>query len=119
MVTLVGAVSKGDLVGYSAGWQRACGDVTGVIQAKGVALMDGKIRDKIPVSFGKTIVGGRLSGMTIGNPLYSAEGTDYGMYTDTLPTDLNDATKVVGYAISTTEAIIDCNVNVDTLSAGS
>ena len=79
--------------------------------------MDGKSGDKIVAYFGKVRLGGRISGMTVGNPLYVAEGTDNGKYTETAPTTSGDATKIVGYSISATEAVIDANANADTTAA--
>lgn len=105
-VTLAEGCLKGDLIGYSSGWKRALATTSSVIQAKGVAVMDGKTGDVIPVSFGKTVLGGRLSGMTVTNPLYAAEGTDNGAYTETAPTTSGDANTIIGYSISATEAII-------------
>jgi len=113
-VTLAGACVKGDLLGYSSGWKRALATVGTAIQAKCVAAMDGQIGDKIVAYFGKVRLGGRLSGMTIGNPLYAAEGTSNGQYTETAPTTSGDCNKIIGYSCAATEAIIDCAVNADT-----
>jgi hypothetical protein len=116
-ITLAGACVKGDLLGYSSGWKRSLGDVAGVIQAKCVAGMDGKSGEKIVAYFGKVLLGGRLTGMTIGNPLYADEGSANGKITDTAPSDQNDSTKIVGVAVSATVALIDCNMNADILHA--
>jgi hypothetical protein len=116
-ITLGESCAKGDLLGYSSGWKKTLATAGSVIQARCVAGMAGKTGDKIVAYFGKVRLGGRLSGMTIGNPLYVDEGTAYGKYTDTIPSTTNDATKVVGYAVSATEAVIDCMANIDSLSA--
>lgn len=116
-ITLAEGCAKGDLLGYSSGWKRALSTAGGVIQAKAVAAMPGKTGDKVVAYFGKVRMGGRITGMTIGNPLYAAEGTDYGKYTDTAPVTSGDSTKVVGYAIATDEAIIDPNAQLDSVHA--
>jgi hypothetical protein len=77
--------------------------------------MDGRSGEKIVACFGRVRLGGRLSGMTVGNPLYVAEGIDSGQYTETAPSTSGDATKVVGYSISATEAVIDMNANLDSV----
>jgi hypothetical protein len=105
-VTLAEGCLKGDLIGYSSGWKRALATTGTAIQAKGVALMDGKTGDVIPVCFGSTVVGGRLSGMTITNPLYAAEGTSYGAYTESAPATGGDCNTIIGYSVSATEAVI-------------
>jgi hypothetical protein len=115
-ITLAEGCARGDVLGYSSGWKRALATVSSVIQGRCVAGMGGKTGDKIVAYFGKVRLGGRLSGMTIGNPLYVAEGTDYGKYTETVPSTTGDATKVVGYSVSATEAVIDCTVNADTVA---
>ena len=116
-ITLAGTVVKGDAIGYSTGWKRALATVGSVIQQRAVAAMDGKTGDKIVAYFGKTRIGGRVSGATIGNPVYVAEGTDNGKYTDTAPSTQNDANKVVGYAVAATEIVVDPIGNPDSLAA--
>ena len=116
-ITLAGTVSKGDAIGYSTGWKRALATAGSVVQQRAVAAMDGKTGDKIVAYFGKTRVGGRISGATIGNPVYVAEGTDNGKYTDTAPVTQNDSTKVVGYAVSDTEIVVDPTADIDTVHA--
>jgi hypothetical protein len=115
-ITLAEGCVKGDVLGYSSGWKRALATVSSVIQARCVAGMDGKTNDKIVAYFGKVRLGGRLSGMTIGNPLYVAEGTSNGQYTETAPSTTGDANKVIGYSCSATEAIITPTVNVDSVA---
>ena len=115
-ITLSESCSKGDALGYSSGWKKALATTGGVIQGRAVAAMDGKSGEKIVAYFGRVRLGGRLSGMTVGNPLYVAEGTDAGQYTETVPSTSGDATKVVGYSISTTEAVIDMNANADSVA---
>ncbi len=113
-ITLGEGCAKGDLLGYSSGWKRTLAATGSVIQARCVAGMSGKTGDKIAAYFGKVRLGGRLSGMTIGNPLYADEGTAYGKYTETAPSTGGDANKIVGYSCAATEAIIDCTANADT-----
>jgi hypothetical protein len=105
-VTLADNCLKGDLLGYSSGWKRALATVGSVVQSKCVALMDGLSGDKIAVCFDTVRLGGRLSGMTIGNPIYCAEGTAKGQYTETAPSTSGDVNKIVGYSIAVDEAII-------------
>src|SRR5512138_2496208 len=116
-ITLAESCNKGDALGYSSGWKKALATAGSVIQGKCVAAMDGKNGDKIVAYFGKVRLGGRLSGMTVGNPLYVAEGSDNGKYTETAPSTSGDATKIVGFSISATEAVIDMNANADTTAA--
>jgi hypothetical protein len=116
-ITLAESVVKGDILGYSTGWKRALATVTGVIQGKCVAAMDGKSGEKIIAYFGKTRVGGRFSGGTIGGAVYVAEGTAYGQYTETAPTTQNDATKIVGVIIAATEIVVDPNADPDSVHA--
>ena len=116
-VTLASTVSKGDAIGYSTGWKRALAAAGSVIQLKAVAAMDGKTGDKIAAYFGKARLGGRFSGATIGNPIYVAEKTDNGKYTETAPSTQNDATKIVGYAVTATEVVLDPNANADSVAS--
>jgi hypothetical protein len=115
-ITLAEGCRKGDLLGYSSGWYKALATTPNQIYAMAVALMDGVTGDVIQVCFGKTKLGGRLSGMTPGNPLYCAEGTDDGQYTDTAPSTTGDVTTIVGYSVSATEAIIDPRARATSLS---
>jgi len=96
-ITLAGTVSKGDLIGYNSGWVRADGDAH--YHARMVALESGVTGDVIKAAIAAE-VGGRLSGMTAGSPLYT--GTAAGKYQESAST----AAEVVGYAITATEALI-------------
>jgi hypothetical protein len=114
-VTLAGAVVRGDVIGYSTGWKKALATVSGVIQGRFIALSDGAIGDVIPVS-GRCTVGGYLDA-TPGGPVYVAEGTSNGQVTQTLPNTTNDATTVIGIALSATEIYFFLNSRADSLSA--
>ena len=103
-ITLAGTVSKGDAVGYSSGWVRAFGGVAGVIQGRLVALQSGVLGDIIMAAF-MAEVGGRFSEMTPGDPLYVSE-EDAGQYEEVAPNTTDDATTIVGYAITADEALI-------------
>jgi hypothetical protein len=116
-ITLAESVVKGDVLGYSSGWKRALATATAVIQARCVAAMDGKSGDKIVAYFGKTRVGGRISGATVGAEVYVAEGTAYGQYTETAPTTQADSTKIVGVIVAATEIVVDPNANADSVHA--
>jgi|WetSurMetagenome_2_1015567.scaffolds.fasta_scaffold319501_2 hypothetical protein len=99
-VVLAEACKAGDILGYSSGWKRSLAAVGGVIQGRVVALKDGLQADEIPVS-PDPVVGG-YSGATPGNPVYVAEGTDYGKVTETAPSHTNDANKIIGYVLTAT-----------------
>lgn len=114
-VTLAGTVTRGDVLGYSSGWKRALATVGGVIQGRLVALKDGVSGDVIPVS-PRAHVGG-YTGATPGNPIYVAEGTDNGKVTETIPSTQNDATTVVGIALSATEVLFILNSRADSVAA--
>jgi hypothetical protein len=114
-VTLAGTVKRGDVLGYSSGWKRALATVTGVIQGRLIALADGVSGDVIPVS-PRAVVSG-YTGATAGNPIYVAEGTSNGQVTETIPATTNDATTVVGIALSATTVMFFLNSRADSLSA--
>ena len=114
-VTLAEACKRGDILGYSSGWKRALATVTAVIQGRLVALADGAIGDVIPVS-PRAVVGG-YTGATAGNPIYVAEGTSNGQVTETIPNTTNDATTVIGIALSATTILFFLNSRADSLSA--
>lgn len=99
-VTLAEACKAGDILGYSSGWKRALATVGTAIQGRLVALKDGAIGEEIPVS-PDAVIGG-YSGATSGNPVYVAEGSDYGKVTDTAPTTSGDCNTIVGYFLSVT-----------------
>lgn len=114
-VTLAGTVTKGDAVGYSSGWKRALGDVSGVIQCRGIAMADGVSGDNIPVCFGRCMITGRYTGGTVLANLYVAEGTDNGKITETAPSTQNDSNRVIGIVIDATTVCLRPNANVDSL----
>lgn len=117
-ITLAGTATKGDILGFSAGWKRALATVSSVVQARCVASEDGVDNQKITAYFGTTVVEGeRFSGATVGGALYVAEGTSNGMYTQTAPTTSGDANKIVGYMLSATQAAITPNQNSDSTAA--
>ena len=114
-VTLAVACKRGDILGYSSGWKPALATVTTVVQGRLVALSDGAIGAVIPVS-PRAVVGG-YTGATPGNPIYVAEGASNGGVTETIPATTNDATTVIGIALSATEVLFFLNSRADSLSA--
>jgi hypothetical protein len=114
-VTLAAACKRGDVLGYSTGWKPALATVSGVIQGRLIALADGKSGDVIPVS-PRAVVGG-YSGATPGANIYVAEGATAGLVTETAPTTTNDATTIIGIALSATEVMFFLNSRADSLSA--
>lgn len=103
-ITLAGTVTKGDAIGYASGWKRALATVGTAIQARLVALDDGVSGDVITAAPGAVVGGNRLSGMTAGNPIYLAEGSDNGKYTETAPSTTGDVNVVIGRSIDATSA---------------
>lgn len=114
-VTLTGTAVKGDAL--SSAFARALATVGTATQIACVALEGGASGDVIPAAFGSCIVAGRFSGGTAAAPLYVAEGTSNGQYTETAPATTGDCNTIVGYAISATEYIIMPNARAKTLSA--
>jgi hypothetical protein len=110
-VTLAEACKKGDVLGYSEGWKRALGTAASVIQGRLVALADGASGDVIPVSANPVVSG--YTGATPGNPVYVAEGTDYGQITQTAPSTSGDATTIIGVALSATTVMFFLNSRAD------
>ena len=115
MVTLAGACKRGDVLGYSSGWKPALATVTTVVQGRLIALADGAAGDVIPVS-PRAVVGG-YTGATAGNPIYVAEAALLGQVTETIPATTNDATTVIGIALSDTTILFFLNSRADSLSA--
>jgi len=99
---LAGTVVRGDILGYSSGWVRALATVATAIQARCVAAEDGVSGQRIKVYFVWAVIGGRITGATVGGAVYVAEGTSNGMYTQTAPTTTGDCNKIIGYAITPT-----------------
>jgi hypothetical protein len=97
-VVLAEACRAGDVLGYSSGWKRALATVGTAIQGRAVALKDGAAGGEVPIS-PDAVVGG-YSGATPGNPVYVAEGTDYGKVTDTAPSTSGDCNTLIGYFLS-------------------
>lgn len=114
-LTLAGTVSAGDLIGYATGWKRALATVATAIQGRFVAGEDGVSGDEI-TAFAGAVVKGRISGATPGNPIYSAEGTDNGEYTETAPSTQNDVNKILGYAIAADAIAVFPMMRADSLA---
>lgn len=115
-ILLIGAVNKGDILGYSNGWLQARADTGNVIQARCVAAEDGVVGQYIVAYFGTTIIdGNRFTGGTTGAAVYVSDVTP-GMYTETAPTDAGDANKIVGYLLDATRAAISPNVYADSVA---
>jgi hypothetical protein len=117
VIKLAGVVTKGDAVGYSAGWKRALATAASVVQMRLVAGEDGVIGHDIIAYVGHVELGGtRFSGATIGGAVYVAEGTSNGMYTQTAPTTTADSNKIVGYAVAADRLHLFGSMNVDTIA---
>jgi|SRR3990172_1179293 len=114
-VTLAEACKVGDVLGYSSGWKRALATTAGVIQGRLVALIGGATGDVVPIS-PNPVIGG-YTGATPGNPVYVAEGTDYGKITETIPTTSGDATTAIGVVLSATEVLFYLNSRADSTAA--
>lgn len=110
-ITLAEAVVAGDILGYSSGWKRTLATVGSVIQGRLVAGEDGASGDVI-TAYRRAVVGG-YSGGTAGNPVYVAEGTDYGKVTETAPSTSGDANTVIGYMASATVAALEPGSRTD------
>lgn len=110
-ITLAGTVKAGDLIGYSSGWKRALATAGTAIDARFVALQSGVSGDVIEVAPAAVVDG--MTGATPGNPIYSAEGSSNGEYTETAPTTSNDINTILGYAISATEIYVNPTMRAD------
>lgn len=112
------AVKAGDSLGFTDGWYKALATVgANLIQQRCVAGQDGAAEQDITAYFGTVVLGGeRFSGATRGGAMYVAEGTSDGQYTQTAPTTTGDANKIVGYAISATEVVVNCNAIPDSVA---
>ena len=113
-VTLGEACKVGDVLGYSSGWKRALATVGTAIQGRVVALQAGASGDVINVS-PDPVVGG-YTGATAGNPVYVAEGTSYGMITETAPSTTGDCNIIVGYALSATTVQFNLMMRADAVA---
>lgn len=102
VIELAGTVTKGDVLGESAGWKRALATAGSVVQARCVTSESGVTGQKITAYFGTVLMDDRITGATVGGALYVAESTDNGKYTQTAPSTSSDANKIIGYALSAT-----------------
>jgi len=102
-ITLAEACKRGDLLGYSTGWKRALATTGTAIQAKLVAGEDGAT-DQVITAYLSAVVSG-FTGTTPGAPIYAAEGTSYGCYTESAPATTGDCNTIIGLAISATEVL--------------
>jgi len=110
-ITLAEAVKAGDILGYSSGWKRALATTGTAIQGRLVAGEDGVSGDVI-TAYRRAVVGD-YSGGTAGNPVYVAEGTDYGKITETKPTTAGDCDTIIGYMVSATVAALEPGSRAD------
>lgn len=110
-ITLAEACNAGDILGYSSGWKRALATAGTAIQGRLVAGEDGASGDEI-TAYRQAVVSG-YSGGTAGNPVYVAEGTDYGKITETKPTTSGDCDTVIGYLASATLAALEPGARAD------
>ena len=106
-VTLAEACKKGDVLGYSSGWKRALATAGGVIAGRVVALRAGASGEAVPVSANPVVEG--YTGATAGNPVYVAEGTEYGKITETAPSTSGDANTIIGVVLSATTVMFFLN----------
>jgi len=109
------AVKTGDALAYSAGWTRALATVGTATQTRLIALQPGEGGDVIEVAQIALIAG--FTGGTPGNPLYQAEGTAYGQYTETAPSTTGDVNTIIGRIISATEVLATPDSKPDSLAA--
>ena len=114
MVTLAEACTRGDVLGYDSGWKLALATTGTAIQGRLVALADGAVGDKIPVSPNPVVSG--YTGATPGGYVYVAEGSDSGQITDTAPSTTGDCNTIIGLALSATEVLFFLNSRVDSLA---
>jgi len=110
-ITLAEACKAGDILGYSSGWKRALATTGTAIQGRLVAGEDGASGDVI-TAYRRAVVGD-YSGGTAGNPVYVAEGTDYGEIIETKPTTSGDCDTVIGYMVSGTVAALEPGSRAD------
>ncbi len=94
----------GDLLGFSSGWMRALATVGTVIAGELVALEDGIGGDVIEAA--QLVVMGGFTGATPGAPVYSAEGTAEGEYTETAPSTQFDIKTIIGRCLSATQILV-------------
>lgn len=102
-ITLAGPVSKGDVLGYAAGWKRALATVGTAIAGRLIAGASGVTGDVILAYPACILRGTRISGATVGVPVYVAEGADNGEYTEVKPSTSGDVNSPVGLSLSATE----------------
>ena len=114
-ITLAEACKAGDILGYSSGWKRALAIVGTAIQGRLVAGEDGASGDEI-TAYRRAVVSG-YSGGTAGNPVYVAEGTDYGEITETKPATSGDCDTIIGYMSSATVAALEPGSRADSTAA--
>ncbi|MFC1914371.1 hypothetical protein ACFLXF_03770 [Chloroflexota bacterium] len=114
-ITLAEACKAGDILGYSSGWKRALATVGTAIQGRVVAGEDGASGDEI-TAYRRAVVSG-YSGGTAGNPVYVAEGTDYGKVTETAPSTSGDCDTVIGYVASATVVALEPGSRADSTAA--
>ena len=114
MVTLAEACTRGDVLGYDSGWKLALATTGTAIQGRLVALADGAVGDKIPVSPNPVVSG--YTGATPGGYIYVAEGSDSGQITDTAPSTTGDCNTIIGLALSATEVLFFLNSRVDSVA---
>ena len=110
-VTLAGAVTRGDVIGYDSGWKVALATAGSVVQGRLVALADGVSGDVIPVSPDPVVSG--YTGATPGGYVYVAEGSDNGQITQTAPSTSSDANTIIGIALSSTTVQFFLNARAD------
>jgi len=116
-ILLKDTVVAGDILGQSDGWNRALATTGSVIQGRCIAAEPGGTGDKILAYFGRVIMTGRFTGGTDDAPLYVAEGSDDGQFTETAPSDSGDANKKVGLVLDAVTIMAFPNRDVDSVVA--
>lgn len=115
-ILLKDTVVEGDILGQSDGWNRALATTGSVIQGRCIAAEPGGTGDKIIAYFGRVIMTGRFTGGTKDAPLYVAEGSDDGKFTETVPSDTGDATKKVGIVLDAVTILAHPNRDADSVA---
>lgn len=71
-----------------------------------VATQDAATGEQVPCVPACYLRGGRITDATIGVPVYLAEGTSDGQYTETKPATSGDVNTAIGITISATELLL-------------
>ena len=103
-LVLAGAVSQGDLIGYSSGWKRADADAATNIYAQYIAMQSGITGDKIKACK-KVLLFDEDAPWTANTAQYLS-GTA-GSMTETRPATDGDMIQIIGRSLDTTRCLVD------------